>query len=231
MNALELILSPIIWLMTQALEFVHGLSGSYGVAIIALSFVVSLALTPLAMISRRAEEREKALHDAMKPGLEEAKARYKGEQRFNAIEKVYKAHNYHPIMALRSLAGLALQLPFLIAALLLLVEYPPLQGVPFLVLPDLGEPDGLLRLGELAVNLLPFAMVTVSLLDAWANPLMGREAAARFAILAVGLFLLVYALPSAVVLYWTCNNVWALARTLVRRAGLKRGAAVTGGVS
>jgi YidC/Oxa1 family membrane protein insertase len=217
LNFVEVVLGPIIWVMTQVLEMAHGLTGSYGLAIIVLSFVVSLALTPLALISRRGEQREKALHDAMKPGIEEAKARYKGEQRFNAIEKVYKAHNYHPIMALRSLSGLALQLPFLVAALLLLVDYPALQGAGFLVLPDLSEPDRLVRLGEFALNVLPLLMVAISLLDAWANPLMGREAAARFAILAIGLFILVYALPSGVVLYWTCNNAWALARTLLRR--------------
>ncbi|HYG28433.1 MAG TPA: YidC/Oxa1 family membrane protein insertase [Caulobacteraceae bacterium] len=217
MSIVEAVLFPIIWVMTQVLEAVHGVTGSYGLAIIVLSFLVSLALTPLAAISRRAEQREKALNDAMRPGLEEAKAKYKGEKRFNAIEKVYKAHNYHPIMALRSLSGLALQIPFLIAALLLLLDYQPLQGAAFLVIPDLGERDRLIRLGELSVNLLPFLMVAASLLDAWANPLIGREAAVRFAILAVGLFLLVYGLPAAVVLYWTCNNVWSLARTLLRR--------------
>jgi len=216
-SLVEVVLGPIIWVMTQVLELAHRLTGGYGLAIIVLSFVVSLALTPLALISRRAEQREKALHDALKPGLDEARAKYRGEQRFNAIEKVYKAHNYHPIMALRSLSGLALQLPFLIAALLLLIDYPPLQGARFLVIQDLGQPDRLLALGGLTVNLLPLAMVAISLLDAWANPLMGREAAVRFAILAVGLFLLVYALPAAVVLYWTCNNLWALGRTLLRR--------------
>jgi YidC/Oxa1 family membrane protein insertase len=223
MHFLEFVLSPIIWLMRQVLELAHGLTGSYGLAIVLLSLAVTLATYPLALISRRAEEKEKALQDAMKPGLDEAKAKYKGEQRFNAIEKVYKAHNYHPIKALRSLGGLALQLPFLIAALLLLVDYAPLAGVPFLVIADLARPDGLIGLGELSVNLLPLLMVAVSLLDAWANPLMGREAVGRFVILALGLFILVYALPAAVVLYWTSNNVWALARTLMRRRAAKAG--------
>ena len=219
METVELLLSPIIWVMAQVLELAHRLTDSYGAAIVVLSLVVSLAIYPLTLISRRAEAREKALHDAMAPGLAEAKAKYRGEQRFNAVEKVYKAHNYHPIMALRSAAGFMLQVPFLIAALLLLIDYPPLEGTRFLVLPNLGEPDRLLG----GVNLLPFVMVAASLLDAWANPSMGREAVGRFLVLAVGLFVLVYNLPSAVVLYWTCNNVWSLARTLWRARHLALG--------
>ncbi len=219
MAFLETPLSPLIFLFRLILEAGHGMTGSYGVAIVLLNVVVAMATYPLYRYTRSLEESEKGRYTGMAEKVAGVKAALKGEAQFNAIEKIYQEYNYHPIKSLKSVAGFGIQLPFLLSGLLLLTHYPPLEGQGFLFLADLGKPDGLLIVSGYTLNLMPFLMSGISFFEAAVKKGMTQPERMKFYFISGGIFFLIYAFPSAVVLYWTCSNVISLSRTLLALRG------------
>lgn len=213
------LLSPIIWAMDLVLGLLHGLTGSYGLAIILLSLLVRLLTAPITHMAAAAEAREQAVQRAMAPALERARRELRGRERFERVEAIYLAHGYHPIRSVLSLAPIGLQLPFLLSALFLLIDSDALQGIPFLVISDLARADQLLPLWPgLAVNLLPILITVVALTESLVRPEQTRAMRARFLIVAVVIAALIYPLPAGVCLYWLASNVWSLVLTLAVRA-------------
>ena len=216
MELLETILFPLIYVLELALEIFQGLTGSYGIAIILLSVFVAIVTYPLSIHAQKIELRDKHLHQAMEPKLQYAKTNFKGERQFNEIEKIYKEHNYHPIKSVKSAAGFALQLPFLLSCLLLLWNFQPLAGQSFLFLTDLSQPDGTFSVGANAINILPLVMVAITLCETAIKPELALMGRVRFSMITLVILALIYTLPSAVVLYWTTSNTISLVRTFIR---------------
>jgi len=94
-------------------------------------------------------------------------------------------------------------LPILISAIILLGSHPILEGTPFLFVQDLSKPDGLIG----PINLLPVIMTAITIIDAFIRFNTDRSSLIRFLVIAVVLFLLVYNLAAALVIYWTTNVV------------------------
>jgi len=228
MDTISSVLYPIIYLMRLVLEFGYDLFGGYGLAIIFLSVVVSAVMAPLSSITQRIQDRENALQLRMQPELKAAKASHSGEARFVEIEKIYKKYDYHPIKSIRTASGLLLKVPFLLSALVMLWSYAPLQGVSFILIDDLGRPDGLVPLPvglpEIfsALNVLPFVITLINIVEAYSMPGLSRGARRQMTIISVVLLILVYPLPASIVFYWICSNIWSLAGTLARRFAIGR---------
>lgn len=221
MSTVEFLLSPLMYLMQVALEVLHGGVGNYGFAIVLLSLVVRLITIPITRVATTMEEKERLKQQEMAPALAAAKADFKGRERFERIEEIYKAHDYHPIMSLSSIVPLLFQIPFLLSALFLLVSYPPLLGEPFGVIPDLSQPDRLWVLGsDLSINIVPLVLTAVALLDSILKPGATRQSQMRFLIVSLVLVALIYSLPAGVCLYWLSSNVWSLLASLYKRAQL-----------
>ena len=218
LDALHVLLFPIVWVMGQILRLLMALLGSPGPAIVALSLVMTVLTWPLQRLGARHEGRVRGTLLAMEPQLAEARRRYKGEERFHAIDAIYTEHRWHPIKATMTATGFLISVPLLISSLLLLIDHPALRGQPFLAIADLSQPDRLLALGGIAINLLPIAMSAIAILDARLNPAMDAGTRRKFYVVSVALLALTYAMPAAVILYWLSNNLWALLQTLVARA-------------
>ncbi len=218
METLATLLWPLIALLRLLLEAIHPLVGSYGLSIMLLSLIVSTALSPVTALARRLENKDRLRHDEMAPFLAEIRAKYTGRERFERTDEIYQRFDYHPIKSMGSLLPLFVQLPFLIAALILLVDYPPLEGVPFLVVPDLGAPDGLLPIPplDLRVNLLPILLTGIAVLESSIRPESTAQSKRRFLIVAVVLLILIYPFPAGVCLYWLTSNLLSFLRAALR---------------
>ncbi|ODA68684.1 Membrane protein insertase MisCB precursor [Methyloligella halotolerans] len=217
MDFLQTILWPLTALLKVVLEAFHSLLGSYGLSIICLSLLVSVVLLPISSYARKLEMRDKERLDRMAPAIAEVKANHKGQERFERIDAIYQEHGYHPIKSMVSLVPLLIQLPFLIAALFLLMDYPPIQGDPFLFLHDLGQPDHLLPLPflEQGLNLLPLVLIGVTLLESWLRKESTAQSRRRFLIVAAVLLVLIYPAPSGVCLYWLTSTCFSFARSMI----------------
>lgn len=221
METLETILSPIIGLMEFLLGVFYGLFGSYGLAIIALSIVVRFAMIPVARLGKRYEEKEIQIQLRMAPAIKEIRSKYSGQERFEQIELIYGNNHYHPIHSMISVLPLFIQIPFLLSALFLLINHPDLVGHRFAILPDLSNPDQLLRLDfaspGLALNLLPLLLTGIAIADSLIKKGATLQSRTRFLIVALVLLILIYPLPASVCLYWLTSNLWSLVASAADR--------------
>lgn len=214
MQYLETLLSPIIWLMELILSAYTFLTGSVGISIILLSATFSALLLPLQRIALRAEQSYARKASIVNEEIKALRAKgLKGEALFEATEAVYSRYNYHPIHALKGSASFAVLLPVLLSGLILFRSSSLIQGQSFLFVPDLSKPDALL----FGVNLLPFVMFGVTMLDAFIRYRTDPAARNRFLFVSVVLLVLVYSMPAALVLYWLVSNVGSFASVVAGR--------------
>ena len=206
MQALEIILNPIIWLMELILRFYESITSSIGIAILLLSVTFSLFLLPLQKSGRRIEQRVSNKMKAANIEVQALKGDLKGEKLFLATERIYKNHGYHPIQSIALGLSFFVMLPVLLSAILLLTGDAILAGKSFLVISDLSKSDKPLGI----INLLPILMLAITLIDAKLRFQDDKKSQHRFFFIALVLLILVYNLPAGLVLYWTGSNMVSL---------------------
>lgn len=193
--------------------FYAELTGSYPVALLLLSITTTLIIMLLSHLFRKYPAREAQVQALMAPQLTKIAAEPDPGRRHQKTVQLYRRYRYHPILALRSALPLFFQLPFLFAAYYMLNNLAQLQGVSFWQIGDLAAPDGLL----MGYNLLPLLMTLVNILTALITPKFGKRDRIQAVIIA-GIFLvLLYKAASALLIYWTANNLIFLGRSLYQR--------------
>lgn len=211
-----LCIAPLEGLMRWLLEGGYSLTGSWGASLVLLSLAVNTLLLPLYHLAESWQEAERAKQAAMAAKLAEIKAVFKGRERYMLVRTLYRQHRYHPVMAVRTSFGFLIQVPFFFAAFHLLNDFAPLRGVSLWGIADLAAPDRLLHVGPYHFNVLPFVMTGANVLSAavYTTRLTLREKRRLWLIAALFLALL-YTSSAALLLYWTCNNIFSLFKNLV----------------
>ncbi|HAX18529.1 MAG TPA: hypothetical protein DCY00_08070 [Actinobacteria bacterium] len=207
---IETIISVMYWLLLKIFE-IHGL------AIIFLSITVNLISLPLYNVAEKWQQKERDIQARLKNKLDDIKAVFKGAERHMIIKTYYRQNNYHPFYSLRNILGLAIQVPFFIAAYHLLSHMPmTAKTSSYYFINDLRLEDALLRIGEITINVLPVVMTVVNLISAfvYSGKLQKKEKNQLF-IMALIFLVLLYKSPSGLVLYWTMNNVISLIKNII----------------
>lgn len=127
-------------------------------------------------------------------------------------------------MGLRSSIGIAVQLPFFIAAYHLLSHYPHLKGSSFLFIHDLGSADSLLKIGSISVNVLPLAMTATNLVSSFVycrNEAVSFKEKIQLLAMALLFLVLLYLSPAGLLIYWTSNNIFSLLKNILYRLAEK----------
>ena len=193
---LELIYKSIYMLCAE-------LTDSYGIALVVLSFCTFFAISPLKRLVSSVVEREHEIQDILQPQLKKIREESKGAERHARTTRLFKRYGYHPVMAIRSAFGVALQIPFLMAAYYMVEGLDILKGQSFWFLSDLSLPDGLLG----GINLLPIVMTLINLVTVFTSNEMHRKDRMQAIAVAMLFLVLLYGAPSALLFYWTGNNV------------------------
>lgn len=210
-----LIITPIIQILEFFYTLFFELTANAGIAVIGLSFVVTLCTLPLYMVAEKWEETERNKQKAMKPVIDNIKSVFKGDEQYMIISTYYRQNRYHPLMALRSSFSLLIQIPFFISAYNFLAHLDALKGVPFLFIKDLGNPDAAFRIGNFTVNILPVLMTLINITSGaiYSKDHGIREKIQIFGCACVFLILL-YNSPAGLVVYWTMNNILSLVKNI-----------------
>ncbi|NOR74863.1 MAG: sulfatase-like hydrolase/transferase, partial [Draconibacterium sp.] len=195
-------------------------TGSYGISVLLLSFAISLLLLPIFIYIEKAKKRDDIIKIRMQPLIGEIKQVYTGQERYYYLQTLNRQFGYSQFKALIPILSLLVQIPFFIAAYQYLVTLDVLKGVSFGPLSDLSQPDRLFGI----VNVLPVLMTVVNLLTAYFYTRNGNTSERKQMIVVAGAFLvLLFNLPSGLVLYWTMNNVFAFLRMFItNKAVFKR---------
>ena len=215
-----------IYPITQIIELTFTFSQKVfkdpGISILIISTVTSLLCLPLYNAAEKWQELERNTVKRLKPKIDRIKAVFSGDERFMILETFYRQNHYHPVYAMRSAFGLLLQVPFFIAAYSCISGLEVIKGASFLFIGNLGEPDKLLSLGNITVNVLPVLMTAINLasgvLYTKGFPLKDKIQLYGVAFL---FLILLYNSPSAMVIYWTANNIFSLIKNMYLKINLK----------
>ena len=209
-----ILLRPLQLIFETVYMIAYKVTGNPGVPIIILSLFVNFLALPLYMRADAIQEEEHALEKKLQRGVDHIKKTFVGDERMLLLQTYYKQNHYKPVYVLRSAVSLFLQIPFFIAAYRFLSGLQLLYGVSFGLISDLGQPDGMLQIAGLAVNVLPVIMTVVNLISCVIFT-KGSPLKSKIQLYAMALFFLVflYNSPAGLVFYWTLNNVFSLIKT------------------
>lgn len=206
---------PVEQVLGWVLELLFHRSGSYGVAIMLLSVIVNAFMLKLTLYFDKKAVEFGALKARVDGKVAEFKRVFKGAELQSYIRTLYKQRHFHPIFALQGLGGLALQIPFFIAMIHLVENAEFLQNVGFGWINDLSKPDSVVVFG-FSLHVLPLVMTLLTLVNVLYS---ARERGARIqgVLIALLFLVLLYAMPAALVLYWTCNMAFSLVKSLAQK--------------
>ena len=210
----KLIIGPLELLF----DVIYALANRYlspGMSLIILSLAINFLVLPLYNRADAVQEEEREQARRMKRGVDHIKASFKGDERFMILQTYYRQNGYKPYYVLRGSLSLLLEIPFFIAAYRYLSGLQMLQGVSFGPIPDLGRPDGLIRIAGHTLNALPILMTAINILSG-AIYTRGQPLKNKLQLYGMALvfLMLLFNSPSGLVFYWTLNNVFSLAKNI-----------------
>ncbi len=214
---------PLAWLAKLVESSIVALKANvifhWGMAIVLFSILVKLLLLPVIVMTARMQRKVSQIQAKLTPKLAEIKANYDGEEAHNRLMAAHKELGVSPFYTLKPMLGTFIQIPILIAVFNALGEMPQLDGQSFLWIDNLAYPDAIGYLpGSVpmignTVSLLPFIMTAVTIVSVIffqnrhaSKPEIKRQKRNLF-LMAVAFFVLFYAFPAAMVLYWTLVNL------------------------
>lgn len=209
-----MILAPFKWIVALFFNWSLALFHDPGWAVVGMSVLLSLLLTPLYIWIERRKNSDKAKSAPMQAEIDKIEAVYSGRERFYYTREIQRRYHYSPWTAVIPTLGLLVQIPFLLAAYHYLSELPVFNGAAFWYIKDLSKPDTIATFAGLPINLLAILMTVINLVSGWRYAESGKpkERIQYMAVAAIFLFLL-YSCAASVVLYWTLSNALSLVRS------------------
>ena len=204
-------IEPLKLLFRILFMLAYMITNNYGLSIIVLSFSLNILLLPFYKKADEIQDEENRIQKKLEPGIKHIKESFKGDEQYMILDTYYRQNNYKPIYSLRSLTSLLLQIPFFIAASSFLSKLTLLNGESFLIIKDLGSPDGLF----FDFNLLPILMTIINVINCLVytkgQPLKSKM---QLYTMAVIFLILLYNSPASLSFYYLLNNVFSLARNI-----------------
>lgn len=187
------------------------------VSLVLLSITISVLMLPLYWYADKLQKKDSIRKSKFEDELESIKGVANKTKKHFYTQHIYKKHNYHPIQSLTSVLGVLIQVPFFIVAYRYLSSYEGFIGQSIYFFKDLSQADGAFR----GINILPIGMTIINIISGLIYGMGEKKKNTLQVFLIPLLFLaLLYNKGSAVVLYWTINNVFSL----VKNGIIKRGA-------
>lgn len=194
---LTLLAAPIFWL----LNWIHGLVGNWGIAIILLTMLIKLVFYPLSAASYKSMARMKKVT----PRLTKLREQYGGDRaKLNqAMMELYKEEKINP---LGGCLPIVVQIPVFIALYWVLLGSVELRQTPFFGwITDLSSPD--------PWYILPVLMMASMIFQTRLNPTPPDPVQAKVMMIMPYAFgVMFFFFPAGLVLYWLVNNVLSIAQ-------------------
>lgn len=173
-----------------------------------LAVVTKIAGFPLSSWANRGLSENHSRFLLIGPKLTSLRSQFRGEEQAEKILELYKKASYNPYLALKPSLVFLVQIPIFIWVFIGVSGSEKARGSQFGVIGDLTQPDGLIPLGSSNLNFLPLLMASVSVANLLHVAHLKHMAKAQFIsgwAIILGFFVVLYASPSALVLYWIAN--------------------------
>ena len=223
---INLIITPLVFIYELVFNascnylFGHSSFNDYLlIGIIIVSVFVNLLSLPLYNAADRLQKTEREKQKKLLNVASHIKSAFKGDERFLVLNTYYRLENYNPIFQLKTAIPLLLQIPFFTAAYIFFTNTTIFNGVSLHCIPmlkDLSKPDMLLSFNEYSINVLPLLMTIINLFSSFIyTTSLSIKDRIQPIILAVIFLFLLYNSPSALVIYWTLNNIFSLIKIII----------------
>ena len=201
---MEFLARPLMWL----LNYLKGLSGSYGIAIILLTVIVRVVFWP---VTQRANNSMRKMQK-IQPRLKELREKYKERpQEMNAkMMELYREEKVNPV---GGCLPILLQLPVFFALYSVLDSAVELRHVSFLWAADLTKPDlvGPPLLFGFGIHPLILIMTVLMVIQQKMTPsAMDPMQQKMMMAMPVIMLVMLYNLPSGLTLYWTVSQIFSI---------------------
>ena len=199
---------PLFWL----LEFIHGVVGNWGFAIIVITLLVKGLLFPLTKVQYESMAKMRNL----KPKIDELQARYKDDRQKMgpAMMELYRKEKVNPM---GGCLPMLIQLPIFLALYWVFVESVELRQAPFMFwINDLSVQDPYYVLPVL-YGISMFIMQKLTPMTV-TDPMQAKIM--LWMPVAFSVFFLWF--PSGLVLYWVVSNLVSLAQMLYIYRGMEK---------
>jgi len=215
-----------------ALEFLKGLLGNFGLAILGLTVIIKLIFFPLANKSYESMAKMKALQ----PEIEKTRERYK-EDRLKMNEKVMEIYKKEKVNPMAGCLPMIIQIPVFFALYKVLFVSIEMRHAPFYGwIHDLSAPDpttifnlfGLIPWDPpsfLMLGAWPIIMGSTMFLQQKMSPPPADPTQAKMFLVMPFIFTYILAkFPAGLVIYWAWNNTLSIAQqwVIMRRAERKK---------
>lgn len=194
---LTVIAAPLFWV----LQWIHGWTGNWGIAIIILTIFIKLAFYPLSEASYRSMAKMRVVA----PKMQRLKDQFGNDrQRMQqAMMELYKTEKINP---LGGCLPIVVQIPVFIALYWVLLGSVEMRQAPFaLWIKDLSVSD--------PYYILPILMGATMIIQTRLNPEPPDPVQAKvMKIMPVAFSIFFFFFPAGLVLYWLVNNVLSIAQ-------------------
>jgi YidC/Oxa1 family membrane protein insertase len=207
--------TPISKILTNVMNWFHGLSGNWGIAIILMTLLIRIVIWPLQAKSQYAMKRMGLVAPLMKELQEKHKDDPAKQQQ--EMMKLYRDYGVNP---LGGCLPMFLQIPIFFGFFRVLQNAAELRGQEFLWVTDLSMPDTVTQWFGFDINPLPIVMgVTMFLqMKVTPQPATVDKMQQRIFMLMPFMFLFFcYTFASALALYWTTQNIFSIFQTWIMK--------------
>lgn len=191
---------------------IHSLIPSWGMTIIILTLIVKLVLWPLTTAQVRSSRKMAKIQEPLK----KIKERY-GDNPQKLQAETLKLFRDHKVNPAAGCLPVFVQIPIFLGLYVMLRTTADMRFMPFLWIKDLSLPDTIGSLGGFSINLLPLIMGLTMALQMHVTPTPSIDGAQKWVFKTMPfIFLFIcYNLPSALVLYWTIQNLLTIAQQII----------------
>ena len=203
-------LGPLARVVIVSLKYIQKLVINWGLAIIILSVIVKILLTPLNSMSLKSMKRMKELQ----PKVEEIKQKYKDDKQklSQEIMELYKREKINPFSGC---LPMLLQIPIFFALYRGLMSAIELRHAKFFLwINDLSSPDRLFTIDmgtfSLPFRVLPMVMGGTFLIQQLLSPQTSSETKFLNWLMPVMFTFILWNLPSGLHLYWITINILSI---------------------
>ncbi|HYN90677.1 MAG TPA: YidC/Oxa1 family membrane protein insertase [Thermoleophilaceae bacterium] len=210
-NVLQPLVDACQWILKFWHDLIGDFGGSWGVAIILLTFTVRIVILPLTFKGVKSMQRLQTLQ----PEIKKIQARYKGDkQRMN--QEVMAFYQREKVNPLGSCLPLLLQIPFFISLFYLLrsdlFQRDIASNPGFLAIDNLAEKvTEPVLLGVLIVLYVGTQLAASAVTAISADPMQRRI---MFALPFV-FVIFIYSFEAGLIVYWITTNVWTIGQQLL----------------
>jgi len=209
----DIFINPFVYIIEKLYLILFSITSDYGISLLLLSLVTSILIIFLNWCLSFYPKREKQIQHILSPQIAKIKKESTGAERHSRIKNLYSRYSYNPIYAFRSVIPFLIQLPFLLASFYMLSRLKALEGVSFLAIQDLSSPDRLIA----NINVLPVLMTIINVITALISLNLSRRDRTQALLISLLFLTLLYKAPSALLIYWTMNNILFFAQAVYAR--------------